>query len=417
MRRARRAWYGWRLLAGSVVAVALTAGTSFWSFGLYIEPLESQFAWSRFEVSNGFSLGLAASGVAAPFIGRWIERYGPRRIIFAGALLTAASYLLLAATSELWQWYAWQSVNAVFRQMMFFIPFQTLVSYWFTRRRGLAVGILAMGFSLGGFVVVPLMRIAIDVFGWQGSFVAVGIATAALFTPLCLFLLRDHPADVGTEVDGGAAPGGNATPAPPAALTGVTAREALRTPLFWVIAVALMAFFYGMFGWMTHGIPYYESVGYSAAWASGLFSIAAGGGMLSRLAFGWLADRIRSIEAAAVVVTGVLACAMLVLLATGGNVAGVAVFVAFWIVGSSGGPMIEPLLLTRAFGVAHFASILGIVAVVETSGQIVSPSAAGALYDATGNYDWALVMFAGSLGLSALLFALAGRLPRPVGGG
>lgn len=414
MRRARRAWYGWRLLAGSVVAVALTAGTSFWSFGLYVEPLESQFAWSRFEVSNGFSLGLAASGVAAPFIGRWIERYGPRRIIFIGALLTAASYLLLAATSELWHWYAWQSVNAAFRQMMFFIPFQTLISYWFARRRGLAVGILAMGFSLGGFVVVPLMRIAIDALGWQGSFVAVGAATAALFTPLCLFLVRDHPADVGAEVDGGAAGGGGAAPAREA-LTGVTAREALRSPLFWVIAAALMAFFYGMFGWMTHGIPYYESVGYSGAWAANLFSIAAGGGMLSRLAFGWLADRIASIEAAAVVVTGFLACAMLVLLATGGNVAGVAVFVAFWIVGSSGGPMIEPLLLTRAFGVAHFASILGIVAVVETSGQIVSPSAAGALYDATGNYDWALVMFAGSLGLSAALFALAGRLPRPGG--
>lgn len=412
----RRAWHGWWLLAGSVVAVALTAGTSFWSFGLYVEPLEGEFAWSRFEVSNGFSLGLAASGLAAPFIGRWIERYGPRRIIFIGAILTAASYLLLATTSDLWQWYSWQSVNAVFRQMMFFIPFQTLISYWFARRRGLAVGILAMGFSLGGFVVVPLMRIAIDAFGWQGSFVAVGIALTVLFTPLCLFLVRDHPADVGAELDGDAAGMAGATPATAAGLTGITAREALRTPLFWVISAALMAFFFGMFGWMTHGIPYYESVGYSATWAANFFSIAAGGGMFSRLAFGWLADRIHSIEAAAVVVTGVLGCAMLVLLATGGNVAGVAVFVAFWIVGSSGGPMIEPLLLTRAFGVAHFASILGIVAVVETSGQIISPPAAGAIYDATGAYDWALVMFAAVLGLSALLFAIAGRLPRPGGG-
>ena len=76
--------------------------------------------------------------------------------------------------------------------------------------------------------------------------------------------------------------------------------------------------------------------------------------------------------------------------------------------------MIEPLLLTRAFGVAHFASLLGVIAVVETTGQIVSPTAAGAIFDATNSYDWALVMFAIALVVSMTLFWLASRLPRPV---
>jgi len=76
--------------------------------------------------------------------------------------------------------------------------------------------------------------------------------------------------------------------------------------------------------------------------------------------------------------------------------------------------MIEPLLLTRSFGVAHFASILGVVAVVETTGQILSPTIAGAIFDATGSYDWALVMFSAAIGASFVLFWVASRLPRPV---
>ena len=152
----RHVYYGWWLLAGSVLAMAIGSGVSFWAFGLYVGPLEDQFGWSRAEIAGGFSVGLLVSGLAAPLVGRWIDRYGPRRVILVGAVLTAASYLLLAVTDTLWHWFAFQAINAVFRQLMFFIPFQALVTRWFDRRRGIAVGILATGFSLGGFVIVPM---------------------------------------------------------------------------------------------------------------------------------------------------------------------------------------------------------------------------------------------------------------------
>ncbi len=408
----RHVYYGWWLLAGSVVAMAIGSGVSFWAFGLYVGPLEDQFGWSRAEIAGGFSVGLLVSGLAAPLVGRWIDRYGPRRVILVGAVLTAASYLLLAITDTLWHWFVFQAINAVFRQLMFFIPFQALVTRWFDRRRGIAVGILATGFSLGGFVVVPIMRLVIDAVAWDGSFIFAGIVVTAVFVPLSLLLVRDHPADVGAYVDGDDTPPTRAAGA--GMMAGVTVRDAIRTPLFWVVALALMTFFYGMFGWMVHAVPFYESVGVSTGWAAALVSIAAGGGIFSRLAFGYLADRIRSIEVASMVLAVFLGCSMLTLLISGGSVAGLAIFITFWIVGSGGGPMIEPLLLTRSFGVAHFASLLGVVAVVETVGQILSPTIAGALFDATGSYDWALVMFASAIGVSFLLFWLASRLPRPV---
>ena len=394
-----------------MVSVALAAGLSFWSFGLYIDPLEQEFGWSRWSISGGFSIALLVGALASPLIGRGVDRYGPRRVVVLGAVLTAGSFLLLATTSSLWEWFLYQSIAAVFRNMMFFIPFQTLVSRWFDRKRGLAVGILGTGFSMGGFIVVPILRAVIDAVQWDGSFVVSAIVTVAVVAPLALVLIRDQPADKGLQVDGDEQPEGE--PPRPVTLTGLTDRQALRTPLFWVIAFALMVFFFGMFGWTAHAVPYYESVGYSKWWAAQLLAIAAGSGIITRLVFGYVADRISRIEVAAMALCACLTLSMVVLLVTGGSVVGVVLFLGFWFVGSSGGPMIEPLLTARTFGMAYFASILGALAIVSQSGQIVSPIIAGAIFDATGAYDWALVMFSCSMGLSLLLYWLAWKLPRP----
>ncbi|MEE8347758.1 MAG: MFS transporter, partial [Dehalococcoidia bacterium] len=332
-------FYGWWLLAGSVVAMALGSGVSFWSFGLYIGPLEEEFGWSRTEVSLGFSISLLISGLSGPLIGRWIDARGPRQAIVVGATMTAATYILLATTGELWQWYAYHSLNAVFRQMMFFIPFQALISRWFDRRRGMALGILGTGFSLGGFVVVPLMRLVIDEVGWQGSFVVSGIAIVAVFVPIGLLLVRNSPADIGTVPDG--EPRDSSEPHKPRALTGLSLGQALRLPLFWVLALAMTLFFYGIFGWLVHMVPFYESVGLSRGVAAALVSGAAGFGILSRLAFGLLADRIPRVETAAMGLLAFLMAGMTALILDSGT-AGITVFLVFWVVGSGGGPLLEP---------------------------------------------------------------------------
>ena len=180
------------------------------------------------------------------------------------------------------------------------------------------------------------------------------------------------------------------------------------------MALAIAAFFFGLVGWMVHAVPYYEAEGYSAGWAVGLFAIAAGGAMLSRPTFGYLSDRLRTIEPAAMVLCAFLSGGLVALLISGGSSVGVALFLPLWIIGSGGGPMLEPLLLLRAFGLAHFATILGLFMVIETVGMIVSPTAAGAIFDTTDSYDWALVMLLGSFVAAFLLFWLAARLPRPV---
>jgi sugar phosphate permease len=406
-------FYGWWLLAASVVAMAFGSGVSFWSFGLYVQPLEDEFGWTRAEVSLGFSSALLVSGLAGPFVGWWIDKRGARSAILLGATMTALTCLLLATTDSLWQWYVYQAINAVFRQMMFFIPFQALISRWFDRKRGVALSFLATGFSLGGFVVVPIMSLVIDRWDWDGSFIFAGIATAVIFLPIGLLVVKNRPEDVGSWVDGIAGEADETGTSPPTRVTGIPAKEAIRTPMFWVLSAGLGLFFFGLFGWLVHQVPFYESEGFSRRTASLIVSGAAGAGIASRLAFGLVADRVQRFEYVAMGLGAVLAMAMAILFFNSGPV-GIGVFIVFWLVGTGGGPMMEAMLLTRAFGVAYFATILGAVVVVETIGQILSPTVAGYIYDETGSYDGALAMYVGTFIASMTLFFVASRMRRPV---
>jgi sugar phosphate permease len=407
----RQVFYGWWMLAAAIVVMTVVSGLAVWSNGLYVEPLEDEFGWSRAEVSLGFSAAILVSGFAGPLVGVWVDRFGPRSALLAGSTLTALSYVLLSFTDTLWQWYLFAAINAGFRQMTFFIPIQVLASRWFDKRRGAALSILGTGFSLGGFVMLPLVAYVIDVADWRGGFLFSGAILAGVVVPIALFVLRDWPADKGTFADG--EPPSEPVRGAARSLPGLTPAQAVREPLFWVLATALMLFFFGLIGWTVHVVPFFESRGISRETAALVVSGTSGAGIAARLLIGSIADRFQRFEMASAVLTFTLVLGMVSLLLEGGWL-GVGLFVTFWLVGTSAGALAETLNLTRAFGLAHFATILGIVVVVETMGEVLSPSVTGWIFDETGSYDLALVMYACTFTASAALFALASRMRRPV---
>ena len=410
--RFSHSYYGWWLLAASVVGMAVGNGIAFSSFGLFVDPLESEFNWARAEVTLGFSVSMAVSGISAPMIGRLIDRVGPRRVILIGTPLTAGSYLLLATTGALWQWYVFLAINAVVRQMIFYIPFQVLVARWFHRRRTTAVSILGAGLWLGAVVMVPVIRVVIDAVEWDGAFVFSGVLIAVLFLPIALFIVRDQPPADAEEIQ--PLPDSDVNARDPDGRADLTVGEAIRTPIFWVITLAMMTFFYAVVGWMVHAIPYYELVGISPGLAAALVAATSAAGIVALLIFGTVVGRLGRVERSGILFGGCLTLSMVILLLGESGAVVLTLFIVFFVLGHAGGPLLEPLLLIRAFGVTHFATILGATFFLETIGLLISPAVAGAIFDATNSYDWALVMFAISSGLSAMLFWVASRLPRPV---
>ena len=389
--------------------MAFVSGISFWSYGLYIGPLEDEFGWSRAEASLGFSFALLFGGLFAPVVGKIIDVRGPRFSIVVGSLLTSGGYLLLSTTNALWQWYLFNGLLSVFMQMMFFIPFQTLVSRWFDARRGIALSLVDIGFLLGASLLVPVIRFIIDDHGWQGGFIFSALLVAFTALPAGIFLVRDSPQTAGEHVDGRPSAG---RAAHVRAARGVPLSAALRMPIFWLTAFGFGFFFYGIVGWAVHQVPFWESHGYSRGTATLIVALTAGLGISFRLAFGLIADRIRRYENAALLFSVALAISMMVILFDT-RTAGIGLFIVFWIVGS-GGVLVEPLLIARSFGITTFATILGSVVLVETATQIASPTLAGIIFDSTGSYDLALVMFAMAFLLASMLFAAAARFRLPL---
>ena len=405
----RRIYYGWWILAAAIIGMTVVSGLAAWSLGLYVRPLEEEFGWSRAQVSIGFSLGILVAGLAGPGIGRWVDRFGPRSAVIIGAILSALTFQLLASTGSLWQWYAFSAINAASRQMMFFIPFQALVSRWFDRRRGAALSLLGIGFSLGGFIVLPLLAFVIELTDWRGGFVFSGVLAIAVVLPLAVFVVRDDPTPQERESFGEKRERGGPSQAP---ATSITLTAAMRMPVFWVLAIGLMFFFYGLIGWTVHLVPFFESKDISRGTAALLVSLSSGAGIISRLGLGVIVDRFERFELVAVGLIGLLALGMVVLLLDAG-LSGILIFLTLWVIGTTTGAIAEALTLTRAFGMAHFATILGAIVVIETMGEILSPSLAGFIFDTTGSYDWALVMYAMTFLGSATMFAIASRMKYP----
>lgn len=409
----RKAYYGWYLLIVAVIGMAIASGVSFWVLGLYVTPLEEEFGWSRTLLQTGISISFLISGLGSPLAGKVVDRWGPRRSIIWGTVFTCGSYVLLAFTASMWEWYLYSSINAFFRGFMFYIPFQVLISRWFDRKRGRAVGIMAMGFSLG-VVLVPVMQRIIDDVGWEASFLFAAVILAVSFMPIGLFMVRDHPHDMGLEVDGEPAPA-NGAAGRTGVFGGLTVSEAIRTWNFWVIAMAFMLFFFGMFGWMFNGVPVYESYGIARETIALIVFAQGLGGLISRPAFGLLAERIPSIELASVGLAAIMAVGMTVLLVLHGPMLylAIGIFIFCWFIGSAGGPVLEPLILPRVFGMAHFGAIMGTMFMIETIGQFLVPTVGGAIYDITGSYDYLLVTFVLCLIAAMIFFALAHYIPNP----
>ena len=198
--RARRPYYGWWVLVGMVVALIVAEGATFGSFGAYVEPLEERFGWSRTQVSLGFSVTVGTVGLCAPLIGWLVDHVGPRRLMLIGAPLCAVSFALLANMTQLWQWYAWISLNALALGCVAYIPAQALAVRWFDRHRAAAVSVIGASLWVGQLVMLPIVQSIISALGWRDAFLYSGVMVLGAYA-IAFLLVRDQPPEGHAEFE------------------------------------------------------------------------------------------------------------------------------------------------------------------------------------------------------------------------
>jgi MFS family permease len=412
----RHVYYGWWIVAVSVLLTALSSGSAFYAFGLFIVPFEDDFGWGRGQVSGAISLHFLIVGLTGPFAGRFIDRNGAKVLILVGLAIAGTSYLALTMVSTLWALYALWAVLAVGTALFGIVPVGVLVARWFDRRRGAATGIAMVGVGLGGLVLSPITGSVVDSFGWERAAMFLGLLLLTLPAPFVLLLIRNAPADLGLLPDGARSPeDGTAGSASHPIQPIWRAADAIRTPAFWFVGGAFFLASMATVGVLQHQASFMRDYALAPSIAALGVGLTSGVGAAGKLAFGVLADRF-PVRYAALVSFGCQTTGLLLLLTTQQTWALWAYVVLFGI-GMGATVVLVPLLVAEVFGTGSFGTLFGAVNAVQGLGLAIGPLAAGIIFDTFGSYNIAfeasLVLY---LGASVLVFAARrpGQVPTTV---
>ena len=390
-------FYGWWIVAAGSICLLLAGGIGYYTFGAFFIPLVDEFGWTRAQLSLAVTVA-SVLGLAAPLIGTWVDKYGARVVMAVGALITGAAFALLGLTHSLWYFYLMYLIVASGHFGILNIPVTKVVSNWFVERRGLAIGITLTGFGIGGLCMLPLASYLISSLGWRASYHLLGAIICVVLIPLSLFIIKDHPQDKGL-LPHGITSQTEERHLPPTAEW--TLGRALRAPTYWFIIGALTLAYFGTAAVLTHAIPFFEDQGISPQMAAIMLASAIGISIPARIVAGYIADR-----ASVKYVTGfsfLLQLVALVLLLEAGSMAVLWAFVAILGLAMGGMFAMEPLLISEHFGMASFGAIYGTLWGLSALGFAAGPLLAGHIFDISGSYNSAFILFIATTILAMVL--------------
>jgi MFS family permease len=415
MPKKTRIYYGYWILLATFMSLLLMSGCVYWGFSLFISPLQTDFGWNRGEIMVSFTIYSLIGGLSSPFIGRIVDRFGPKKIIVIGALVSGLGLASLYLLSNIWHLYIAYAVVGVGAVGMGPIAQSTIVSNWFHRKRGLAIGIMATGIGVGGFVLSPLIgSFLIPNLGWRPAYLVLAILTWGLIVPIALIIIKAKPADIGLYPDGAQAP-----PAVDSSIlraaplsSGLTPRMALATSAFWLMAVSFLLGSFVQVGVIQSEVSYLTDIGFAAGLVATIHGLSGLSSGVGKFCFGWVCDHLAPRYAAAIGHILVVLAVILLLNLTPQS-PGILVWLYPLVIGLGMGSWLPTMsILTSAnFGLAAYGTIFGMVALAQSIGSSTGPLFAGAIFDALHNYRLAFTIFL-SLYVVAIPAMLLVRRPR-----
>lgn len=413
----QRLFYGWYIVAACFLLCLLFAGAGFYSFSIFIRPIENEFGWDRAAISLTMSIYLIVGGFAGPPLGRLIQRFGPKRVMRICAVLAGACFLLVSQTRSLWYFYTVYALLATAVCGIGVIPVSSLLSNWFDKRRGTAIGFALVGISAGGFLLAPGVGLITAAYGWKTAFWVMGLLVWAVGVPIIQLVIKDHPAEMGLRPDNQPEP--HPDPAAGAAaadalFNGWTAESALRSRSFWLIFGAFLLAPMAQMGVLQHQVPLLMDIGVSEAAAAAALGLTAGVGGLGKLGFGRISES-WPFRYVTLLCFGLQALALVLLLY-------VPVATMVWIYavtfgfGMGGIVVLMPLVVGHYFGLRAFGFLLGVIWVANAIGGAAGTYLSGVIFDGLGNYRPALMGFTLAYVIAIAAFFMAGR-PRSQGPG
>ncbi len=363
-----------------------------------MEPLETQFGWSRTQINVSISLGFL-TGLLSPFIGRLVDRVGTRPVMAVSLMMLATSYGLRPLMTELWHWYALSLLAHAAMPGAAVLPTGRIVGMWFPRTRGRMMGVTMMGANFGGMTMPLLAAWVISTVSWQAGYGTFAVL-AGIVAVVAMVVVRDKPLQP-TPVSVTREPGAVA----PGSVDVGSVREALRTRSFWAMTVAITMGSFSYHAVLSQIIPHLTNQGLTLNQAASYLSVFALFGMVGKIVFGYATERVptRYVFMVSLVFQGI----GLAVLTTLANTP--AMWAVVWIYGMAFGGMgaIFPILAQDIFGLRWYGSIYGLVNLATIFSAVIGPLMTGLVFDNTGTYTLAFLATIGFyvVGIVALTMA------------
>jgi MFS family permease len=398
----RKLYYGWVIVLVSLLMMAITYGLMY-SYSVFFKPLALHFNWNRETTSAVYSASLIIRGAVSIGIGWLADKYGANKVMAFCGFMMGLGLILSSQITALWQFFlTFALVEAIGLSGTFGIA-TAVTSRWFTKNRGLALGIVSSGTGLGTLVFVPGLEILIQTYDWSKAFLISGIICGVIMLSIA-FLLRSPPHSVTpqTEFGSGPTPAGAAT----AGTSGenVTIWTALRTPQMLLVLVVYALFFFCAQTVTVHLVNYATDLGIDPLVAATFISIIGVVSIAGRLSMGLGSDRINLNNM--LIISCALLTASLITLIFIRSLWAFYVFAALFGFAYGGEVPQIPMFIGRLFGTKTLATLLGLTLFVTNIGGALGPWVTGLIFDITSSYQKAFVVLAAA-GLCATVLAVA----------
>lgn len=402
-------FFGWWIVGAFTICISTGPGPfAFAALGLFIIPFSDEFGWDRAEISFCLTLLIAATAISLPFIGRIVDRVGSRLVLLPSLIVMA---LCLAAiplfVNELWHLTVIFLLIGTLGAGTNSVPYMPVLSAWFLRNRGLAIGLAISGIGLGYAYVPLLLQFLIDHHGWRSGYYALSAIVFFIALPLAFIFLRESPASMGLQPDGDTGAG-----EPPKATkkdVGYTTKEVLRHREFWILSGVFIFLSFVLNGMLSHLVPMLVDRGMGTSTAAAVAATVGITVFVSRIVIGYLIDRIFApYVAIAFFILSALGIGIFAL----GAVDSLA-FLAAIMVGLSLGAEVDLLayLTGRYFGLRTFGATYGLLFSAILAGTALGPLAFGIGFESTGSYVGILTICVGINLIAVILCALLGPYP------
>jgi MFS family permease len=391
-----------KLYYGYVIAISsgliLTAGLgTYYCYSIFFNALLNEFGWSRAAISGAFSSGVVLTGVLGIIAGRITDRIGPRPVSVVSGILLGLGFILMSLTHAIWQVYLIYGVLLAAGMSGLWPIVVSTLSRWFEEKRGLMTGIVTSGAGVGSIIFSPLISHFISIYNWRVAYIITGIIVIVVIISSGLFLKHKPDQANLSKKDKKIAKG---------ALQGnqdFTFSQAIRTRQFWLIVVIYFLFGYSQLSATIHIVPYATGLGISSISASSILAVIGAASIVGRITTGVASDRFHPKKVLVVIL--VLLLISMICLEFARNLGILYLFGIIMGLSYGGSSAIQSLVAIDFFGLRSLGAVLGSFGFSVLIGGSVGPVLTGFIFDVSGTYDTAFLIFVISAAIALSLIA------------